>query len=402
MKRLYAFAAAGAVSLATVVCGSGLILPAAVAEEFSWQVAGRYEDMDAQRALESSRSTVRATWYPSAVDDQAGPFELAPFLNRSSYVTVGTARSRLREQLFPAIGWNTFAGNGMLPGDAIAIGRFGGVPPEFGALPTESGLDSSEYGVDGRFVWPGTGWYAGANARRSDADMAPDLFFAQTTMDQESAGIFAGRYFGTRTTLELGLGSETMSQHVQASPLSIDPTFGIVGFPEIPGIVSIALQSGVETEMENARLAVRHVGDLGNSTFSLSASIRSSRSDTRLLVPALTDIFTAIGPFDPPERGFFAGSPEFAPMEISESERERQVSLSGALFPTQALGVRLTVSNLDHDTLGSSDLVGLSANWFFVRNAAVEIELIRTGTRSGFRAGPSDADAVAVRLLGRF
>ena len=387
---------------AIALWASGLVLPAAVAEEYSWQVAGGYEDMDAGRAVVSSRSTVRATWYPSAVDDQVGPYELAPFLNRSSYVTVDTSRSKQREQLFPAIVSDSFISDGMLPDDWITVGRFGGVTPAFGPLPAESGIDSSEYALNGRYVWPGTGWYAGADVRRSDADMLPDLFFAQTTMDQESAGVFAGRYFGPRTTLELGLGSEAMNQEVQVNPIDFGPTFGTNVSPVIPGIVPFTLQTGVETETENARLSVRHVGDLGGSTFSLSASIRSSRSDTRLFVPAPPDIFTGFDPFDPPDRGFVAIGPGSTPIEITESERERQISLSGALFPTQAMGVRLTFSTLDHDTLGTSDLVGLSANWFFVRNAAVEVELIRTSSGSRYLAGSADTDAVAVRLLGRF
>ena len=384
---------------AIALLANGLVLPAAVAEEYSWQVAGGYEDMDAGRAVESSRSTVRATWYPSAVDDQVGPYELAPFLNRSSYVTVDTSRSKQREQLFPAIVSDSFISDGMLPDDWITVGRFGGVTPAFGPLPAESGIDSSEYALGGRYVWPGSGWYAGANARRSAADMLPDLFFAQTTMDQDSARVFAGRYFGPRTTLELGLGSESMNQEVQVNPIDFGPTFGI---NVSPVIVPFTLQTGVETETENARLSVRHVGDLGGSTFSLSASIRSSRSDTRLFLPAPPDFFTGFDPFDPPNRGFVAIGPGSTPIEITESERARQVRLSGALFPTRAMGVRLTVSNLDHDNLGSSDLVGLSANWFFVRNAAVEVELIRTGSGSRYLAGSADTDAVAVRLLGRF
>ncbi len=113
--------------------------------------------------------------------------------------------------------------------------------------------------MDGRYVWPDTGWYAGAHARRSDADLLPELLLTQTTINQENSG-----------------------------------------------------------------------------------------------------------------------------------------------FPTEALGVRLTYSNSDHDAYGSSDLVGLSANWFFVRNAAVEIELIRAGSARGYLPGSRDLDSLGVRLLGRF
>ena len=386
--------------LVAVVLAGCFAPPAAFGDPFSWQVAGRYEDMNAAHAMESSSTSVRATWYPTAVDDRAGPYELAPFLNRSSYVTVGTSRSKHREQnRFPALAIDSF---GTFPDDGrfVGVGRVGLAAPRYGAFPSEPGIDTSEYAVDGRYVWPGSGWYAGANARRSDADTLPDLFFAQTTLDQDSAGVFAGRYFGTRTTVELGLESESMSQELRTRALSVDPFFNSA---DPLGIFeSLLLRTGVETDTENARLSVRHVGDLGDSTFSLSASIHSSRTDTRLLLPAPTDMFTGIDPFNPPDRDFVAGSPNLMPFEFSESERERQVSLSGALFPTRALGVRLTLSSLDHDTLGTSDLVGLSANWFFVRNAAVEVELIRTGSGSGYRAGLADTDAVAVRVLGRF
>ena len=72
------------------------------------------------------------------------------------------------------------------------------------------------------------------------------------------------------------------------------------------------------------------------------------------------------------------------------------------MFPTQALGVRLTYTNSDHDTYGISDVIGLSANWFFVRNAAIEIELVRTGSGGRYYTGAPDSDSVGVRLLGRF
>ena len=88
--------------------------------------------------------------------------------------------------------------------------------------------------------------------------------------------------------------------------------------------------------------------------------------------------------------------------EIFESERERGYSLSGALFPTPALGVRLTYTNSDRDTRGITDTVGLSANWFFVRNAAIEIQLLRTDSGGGYFTGSPDSDSLGVRLLGRF
>ena len=403
MKRLHGLAAAGAIGLATVMLVSSVISPTAAAAEYSWQVSASHEDIDAAIDVESSRSSVRATWYLSPVDDEVGPYELAPFLNRSSYVTVGTARMKLREQrFFPAISGTGIVSGGMPADDVILLAAFGGVIPGLGGPPAQSGVDTSEYAVNGRYVWTGTGWYAGAHAHRSDADVLPDLLFTQTTWDHESTGLFAGRYFGPRTTLELDLGSDTFSQEVRLSPFGIGPALGWPGIPDF--VSSFELRTGTDTETENAQLSVRHVGNLGDSMFSLSASVRSSRSDTRFLVPAPRDILSAIDPFDPPEGHFILRHPEtdLTSIEVFESERERQFSLSGTLFPTQALGVRLTLSTSDHDTLGSSDRVGLSANWFFVRNAAVEVELIREGPASRYFPGSPDTDSVAVRVLGRF
>lgn len=89
MKAMhYRHALAAAVGLAMVLCTSGVIVPAAVGAEYSWQVTGSYEDVDAQNKAETSHSSLRATYcYLSSVDDRVGPYELAPFLNRSSYVT---------------------------------------------------------------------------------------------------------------------------------------------------------------------------------------------------------------------------------------------------------------------------------------------------------------------------
>ena len=393
---------------AIALWASSLILPATFAEEYSWQVAGRYEDREAGAAADSSGSSVRATWYPAAVDDEAGPYELAPFLNRSSYVTVASTRLRHREQLFPALLPETFVSDGRRPDDRSFVGAIGVFPPDYVAFPSESGIDASQYAVNGRYVWPGSGWYAGGHARRGDSEMLPDPFFTQTDMGDEGAGLIAGRYFGPRTTLELGLGTERMSQELRASPLPIDPFFGAIGSPDrivTPGvtrIVSFSVQTGFETETENARLSVRHVGHLGDSTFSLSASIRSSRSDTRISLPAPRDIFSPDDLFGIPDPVNIALGPQFETLEFTESYSERMYRLSGVLYPTQSLGVRLTFSNLNHDNAGSSDLVGLSANWFFVRNAAVEVELTRTSSGNRYVVGLRDTDAVAVRLLGRF
>ena len=104
------------------------------------------------------------------------------------------------------------------------------------------------------------------------------------TADHESAGIFAGRYFGSRTALELEFGSGTASQEQRVTPyFGIGPADGFPGFADDP---FIELKTGTNTETEDARLSVRHIGQLGGSTFALSASLRTSRSETHVQLPA--------------------------------------------------------------------------------------------------------------------
>ena len=412
MKHPTACAAAGAVCRAVVLCVGSLVLSTAAAAEYSWQVTGGYEDIDSEGSIETNHSSMRATWYLSAVDDQVGPYELAPFLNRSSHVSVSTGRTKLREQLYPAIFGDGIISWGPVPDNATDIGRVGFASPVLAGWPTESGLNSSEYALDGRYVWPGAGWYAGAHASRSDAEMLPDYPFAQTTAGRESAGIFAGRYFGERTALELDFGSDTASQETLLTPFAFDPVFGgpVFGDPDlrdpvlpgIPGFGPIELRTGTDIETDKVRLSVRHVARLGDSTVALSASIRSSRSETRLILPGPRGFYSVIDEFGSPERFFSDRSPDSIYNDVFESERERGYSLSGALFPTPALGVRLTYANSDHDTWGIRDEVGLSANWFFLRNAALEIQLVRTDSGGGYFTGSPDSDSLGVRVLGRF
>ena len=387
-------AIAGILSIAGLPCAGFLLLSPASGAEFSWQVAGSYRQDDAPRVVESNHSSLSATYYPSPVDDEAGPYELAPFLNRSSYVTIGVARSKLREELIPAIFAVDPSSGAVVPPDVLDL--FGEIGfPGLYDIPTESGIDASEYAASGRYVWPGSGWYAGAHSERGDLDSTPAVSFAETIAKHEGSELFAGKYFGSRTAVELGFGTMKQTEQVRARIDSFSSgRFGSVDF-----------QTGVDTERdtENVNLSVRHVGDTGGLTWSVWASVRSSRSETRISVPE--PIFGGFPEGLNPTDGLvplITLSPALPSTEVLQSDRERNYTLSGALFPTDALGVRLVYSRLDRETFGASDLVGLSATWFFVRNAAAEIELLQTNFDRGFGPGARDRDSVRLRLLGRF
>ena len=412
---------AGLAAAAFAGCG---ILSAAFAAEYSWQVSGSYLDGDAAATARTRGSALQATYYLSAADDEAGPYELAPFLNRSSHVSVLAARTKLREQVHPAlIASDTYSvpGEPVVPGvPGVPVGAPGdGVFRSIGPFPpedyppypfqAESGIETSEYAVAGRYVWPGSGWYAGAQARQGGGDLSPGWPFGQTELDREATRAFVGRYFGPRTTLELGIESETVGQETLAYPYPYPYPFGGDATSAFPGPIEIDVfdfRTRTEVETDHARLSVRHVGDLGESTFEVSAGAHASRSETRFFLPFPPIIAEPLAPFDSyvPPGGRVYLDPGTSFFDFPQSERERGFSLSGALFPTAALGVRLTFSSSDHDTFGLADSVNLSANWFFLRNAAVEVELSRTDSRGGGGFGPDtdDMDSAAVRLLGRF
>lgn len=388
-----------AAALATGLCASLAIPSPAPAEPWSWQVLGGYLDETAGSRATSQHRWVRATYYLSPVDNAVGPYELAPFLNWSSYLAVGAERTKLREEAVRHFGTDPSPSEDWLTVVPVGVNR------TLSAFPSESGFDTSDYAVEARYVWPASGWYAGARAERGDGDAAPLLPFFRTTTESRRSGWFAGLYFGPRTAVEVDLGSETMSEEVRMIVPGFDPLFEL---PDFSGVGDAGLigdyEFGLVTDMErdNAAISVRHVGSAGVSTFEFSASVRASRSEARFSLQTPPELVGWGGLADWPVGRPAGPFPAFAPVLNFPSEREREVRVSGALFPVESLGVRLTMSTSDHDAYGNSDNVGLSANWFFVRNAALGIELTRRRTAHGYVPDSRTTDSVGVRVLGRF
>ena len=388
-----------AAALAACLCASLAILSPALAEPYSWQVSGDYGDETAGNTATAQNRLLRATYYLSPVNDSVGPYELAPFLNWSSYLSVDAGSTKLREEAY--LNYSALALASDDPPSVVPVGVNG----TFSSFPSESGFDTSDYAVEGRYVWPASGWYAGARARRGDGDAAPLLSFFRTTTESRRSGLFAGLYFGPRTAVEVDLESETMNEDVRMNVPGFDPLFGLPNVSNVGGAALVVdYEYGLVTDVErdNAAISVRHVGYLGGSTFEFSSSVRASRTVAGFSLqtpPALV----GWGNFSDWPAGRPAGPfPAFAPVQNFPSEREREVSVSGALFPVQSLGVRLTAATSDHDAFGTSDAVGLSANWFFVRNAALGIELTRHRSARGYAPDSRAMDSVSVRVLGRF
>ena len=378
--------------LAGVLCAGPILCSPAAGAEFSWQVSGSHRDDADANTLESNRSALTATYFFSPVDDETGPYELALFLNRASRLTVSLAQSKQRERLLPATFLSEAPDDFMLPDDFVPFES----TPALIDFSSEVGIDTSDYAVYGRYVWPGSGWYAGARVDRGDVDQWPQVPYLEEELALEGSGLFAGKYFGSRTAVELEFGSSTFSQKIQPRTDLLEGRFG-----STDPIVRVSLfGADTETETEDLRLSLRHVGELGGLTYLVSASVGSSGSEFRTFNQSVQTILIAPGATDLPTSLIPYPDPELPSDETHRSERESRYGLSGALFPTDALGVHLTYSRSDKDPFGSRDLVGVSATWFFVRKAAAKIELARS--RNNQNIGSGERDSVFVRLLGRF
>ena len=153
----------GLSSSSTVVwlIGTAIAVFPGQAEEFSWQLSGvtsRTEIGD----FHTDSWAVDGTYYVNPLDDGAGPYALASFLNPTTRVSA--AASRIDSDFFD---------------------------------------HPSAYTLDGAYVLPGERWYVGANYAKSDpGNQGPDV----TRNDTKGYGVLAGRYLGADTTLELGLG----------------------------------------------------------------------------------------------------------------------------------------------------------------------------------------------------
>ena len=134
------------------VCAGLSVGSAAAGMEYVWQVAGSYGEDDATGVVDSSRWTLGATYYPWRVDDTRGPYDLAPFLSRSSHVTVGVSRAR-----------EARVSEGFFAGDQGFVNRIIELYSRYATEP-------AEWSVAGRYVWHESGWYAGGGVKRGGTE----------------------------------------------------------------------------------------------------------------------------------------------------------------------------------------------------------------------------------------
>ncbi len=361
-----------------IVAGVLAVCPVAGAE-FSWQVAGSYRD-DSGNTIEGNNSTVSATRYFPPVDDRDVPYELAPFLSRSSFVTIDATwqTQNLSAQPAPEEPVEEIPVPGVRPGT-------GALPPALGAFVSDLDIDSSEYAVSGRYVWADSGWYLGGRLDRGTVDRprgdslwsavagervnellgTTDWPRAESVLgpgsaDTEGYGVWAGKYFGDVTAVEVRLNSNELTS-VQEYSFSR---------------LNLAFEAGTKTSTDYFGVSVRRAGLVAGRLYWLAANLGRDRSDTRLILPSITNIVP---------------SPD-----VDLSTSGYRYGLTAGLYPNRAIGVRMNYTRGDD----GGSLAGVSASWFFVPNAALDVGLARVELERGAYA--VDVDVVTLRLLGRF
>ena len=344
------------------VCAGLLTGSSAAGAEFTWQLAGAHGQDDAAGIVESAHWTLSATYYASPVDDENGPYILAPFLNRSSYLAVGLWQARQEN---------------------VLVGLHGGSPGFIRRLQElygRSTTETLESSVSGRYVWAGSGWYVGGGAKRADTGERPSM----RNMESSGYRVVAGKYLGGATTLDLTLGVSREMQEPDEVVCQV-LSGSCFGF------------GGSDIDTEEAALSVRHVGALWGDTYSISAQVRSSRSDVGFIPARLLGLETL-----PVTAVPTTGAGVVASGDPLYTEKHRAYFLSGEWFPLITLGVRLSYARVKQEMLPDNEGAGLSGSWFFRRNVGAQVSFTRTRSDVPPEFQFRYSDSVTVRLLGRF
>ena len=358
-----------------VALWASALAPSADAEEFSWQLSGGAREADVGNSAEAESATLGATYYFRPVDDSAGPYALAPFLNRSSYVGGSYHEDKT---------------TGNVP--VVTIPTF----PLLGPVTTSSSVTvvtrAAGRTLSGRHVWRTSGWYAGASLAESDAAHPAPLpaTFNAVGDDLRSGALEVGKYVGPSTAVELSL---------EAAESSFTSELNLPCSTLFCAIISpVSVTTTLDADYENVGVSALHVGRLGRLQYSLAGGVTSN--EALLEIETVISPPTTLAPARPllPNVDLLIGAVAAVPPSPTRQRSERY-ALAGELFPTQALGIRVGYARWDGDTsLDESYEVG--ATWFFKRRIGAQVVLARTKSRLPVPT-IRDSDTVTLQLIGR-
>jgi len=209
-------------SLVAAAVATACAATPAAADEFSWQLSGGTSQVEVGD-FDSDSWSVDATYFIEPIDDSAGPYALASFLNPTTRISAEASERN-----------------------------------------SDFARDPSAYTLRGTYVLPAARWYVGASyAKTNDDDTLP--FVNQS--DPKGYGVLAGRYLGPNTTLELGLGRSERGYET------------VGGFCPAIGVPCTPVPLSVETTTDSVGLEVFHVRRFRSLTYSLQGRVSESDAD---------------------------------------------------------------------------------------------------------------------------
>jgi hypothetical protein len=329
------------------------------ADPFAWELSGAESQTDLDPVYGLDDSTIGATYYFDHVDDSRGPLALATFLDPETRVGASFVRERQTLHML------SVAGAPALPDDVT---------------------DSETYAVSGRYVLPAKNWYAGA--QYSQTDLGTPRILMGTDADMHGATMFAGRYVGPETTLELALNRDVTDAQ---------GTGVICVLNEY--CASIVPQSTRQTE-DTATLSAQHVQHFGSWTYSLSGSVSDTSGE--LAIHSASFQLPVFSPVLPSGVVFQGGVPYVTvPASTVKIGLDRFLvyGLAGEVFPTRKLGVRLGYTHWD-----DADLLDyaydVAASWFVTRK--VDLRFAFGRQRAHSFADFRETDVASLQATGRF
>jgi len=312
----------------------------APAADFSWDLSGG-ASQSAVNDVDIDGSALAATYYFDPVDDSQGPYSLAPFFDPASRVSL--AINRTKQTIHPL----AFAG-----------------------LPADLKTTTDDYTIGGQYWLSESKWYAGGSYTTSNIDspFTPGTLF--TRNDAKAYRVFAGKYLGPNTSLELGLG-RSVSKSGQVVDLCPPPAVCAIG-----GIVDFESKR----TSDDVGVSFVHVRHFRSLVYSLFGGVTETSGHSTIEV-------SPASPF------ILAGGGGFQPYWTYTAGAEA--------FPTSKLGFRVGFTRANYD--GShADSFDVAATWYFKRNIGIQLAWSKSQVHSDFLPNLPSVDATSLRFIGRF
>jgi hypothetical protein len=315
------------------------------ATDFSWDLSGGASQSAITETVDLDGSALAATYYFDPVDDSRGPYSLAAFFDPASRVSLAIARTRQTIH-----------------------------PPAFAGLPADLTTTTDDYTIGGQYWLSASRWYAGGAYTTSNIDspFTPGTLFSRA--DSKAYRVFAGKYLGPSTSLELGLG-RSVRESGQVVDLCPPPAVCSIGGIAFGGTVDIESK----TTSDDVGVSFMHVRHFRSLVYSLFGGVtETSRHDTIELNPA--DPFLLAG---------------------GGGQHYWTYSVGAEAFPTSKLGVRVGFTRANYD--GShADSYDVAATWYFKRNIGIQLAWSKSQVHSDFLPNLPSVEATSLRFIGRF